>query len=144
MFRYRSIAGTHKHDIIERTQISLTSLSTLKKSIPVQPEAPQKSLRPRQTSIQRGESNSALTILLGSYFHLFQKNKRSKINFTKTIKADLDSPRQELSNGGLGIVIALMEFSWEFFCWLVLDVKSSFMLFGLTKGAWEAEILTSV
>ena len=29
------------------------------------------------------------------------------MNFTKIVKADLDSPRQELSNGGLGIVVTL-------------------------------------
>ena len=33
--------------------------------------------------------------------------KRSKINFTKIDQADLDSTRQELSNDGLGIVVAL-------------------------------------
>ena len=30
------------------------------------------------------------------------------MNFTKIVKADLDSPRRELSNGGLGIVVALL------------------------------------
>ena len=33
------------------------------------------------------------------------------MNFTKLVKADLDSPRQELSNGGLGFVTALAAFS---------------------------------
>ena len=32
------------------------------------------------------------------------------MNFTKSVKADLDSPRRELSNGGLGIVVALLAF----------------------------------
>ena len=30
------------------------------------------------------------------------------MNFTKIVKADLDPPRRELSNGCLGIVIALL------------------------------------
>ena len=34
--------------------------------------------------------------------------KRSKINFTKIVKACLNSPRQEFSNGGLGIVVVLL------------------------------------
>ena len=38
---------------------------------------------------------------------------RSKINFTKIDQADLDSPRRELSNGGLGIVAALLV------CWQI-------------------------
>ena len=37
--------------------------------------------------------------------------KRSKIYFTKIDQADLDSPRRELSNGVLGIVVALTVFS---------------------------------
>ena len=32
------------------------------------------------------------------------------MNFTKIVKADLDSSCRELSNGGLGIVIALTVF----------------------------------
>ena len=30
------------------------------------------------------------------------------MNFTKIVKADLDSPRRELSNGGLGIAVTLL------------------------------------
>ena len=30
------------------------------------------------------------------------------MNFTKIVKADLDFPRQELSHGGLGIVLTLL------------------------------------
>ena len=41
-------------------------------------------------------------------FSLVSKIKRSKINFTKIYQADLKSPRRELSNGGLGIVVALL------------------------------------
>ena len=33
------------------------------------------------------------------------------MDFTKIVKTDLDSSRQELSNGGLGFVIALPIFS---------------------------------
>ena len=33
------------------------------------------------------------------------------MNFRKIVKADLDFPRRELSNGGLGIVVAFMFFS---------------------------------
>ena len=32
------------------------------------------------------------------------------MNFTKIVKTYLDSPRRELSNGGLGIVVALLVF----------------------------------
>ena len=32
------------------------------------------------------------------------------MNFTKIVRADLDSPCQELSNDGLGIVVALTVF----------------------------------
>ena len=34
--------------------------------------------------------------------------KKPKMNFTKIIRAELDSVRQELSNGGLGIAVALL------------------------------------
>ena len=30
------------------------------------------------------------------------------MNFTKIVKADLDSPRRHLPNGGLGIVVTLL------------------------------------
>ena len=30
------------------------------------------------------------------------------MNFTKIVNADLDSPRRELSNGDLGIVVTLL------------------------------------
>ena len=44
-----------------------------------------------------------------------KKIKRSKITFTKLNQAGLDSPRQELFNGGLGIAVALPGFR-EFLC----------------------------
>ena len=47
------------------------------------------------------------------------------MNFTKTVKADLDSPRRELSHGGLGIVVTLLV-RWQiFFCVRLLGVQSS-------------------
>ena len=43
--------------------------------------------------------------------------KEVKVDLTKIVKADLDSPRPELSYGGLGIVVALSVFSAiEFLC----------------------------
>jgi len=54
-----------------------------------------------------------LTIFVLTIFGKLFWEKRSKINFTKIVKEDLDSPRQELSNGGLGIVVALL------FCWQI-------------------------
>ena len=36
--------------------------------------------------------------------------EKVKMDFTKIVRADLDSPRQELSNGGLEIVVALLFF----------------------------------
>ena len=62
-----------------------------KKSIRQQTEAPQKDLRPRQTSIRRDESNSALTIFSGqhleSYFENtgqndFYKNSQNRFGFS--------------------------------------------------------------
>ena len=41
--------------------------------------------------------------------------KRSKINYTKLYTAYMDSPPQEISNGGLGIVVTFMIFSGTFF-----------------------------
>ena len=36
------------------------------------------------------------TIFVGTLFSLVSKNKRSNINFTKIVYADLNSPRREL------------------------------------------------
>ena len=44
--------------------------------------------------------------LFGHDFEGYFEN-RSQMNFTKIEPADLNSPRQELSNGGLRIVVAL-------------------------------------
>ena len=49
-----------------------------------------------------------MTIFVGTLFSHVLKNKRSKMHPTKIVTADLDSPRRELSNGGLGIVVALL------------------------------------
>ena len=51
--------------------------------------------------------------------------KTSKIKFSKIVKADLNSPHRELSNGGLDILVALFVF-WELiFCASLLWVQSS-------------------
>ena len=47
------------------------------------------------------------------------------MNFTKIVKADLDSPRRELSNGGFEVVVALLVRSRTIFCVLIADSKSS-------------------
>ena len=48
------------------------------------------------------------------------------MNFTKIVKADLDSPRPKLSNGGLGIDVALTVFFQELiFRVFLLRVQSS-------------------
>ena len=52
------------------------------------------------------------------------------MNFTKINPADLNSPRQDLSNGGLGIVAALLVL-WQIdFCRLILDVQSRCVMGG--------------
>ena len=58
MNTYSNIASTRKHDIIKRTHISLTSLKP-KRSIHHRTKAPQKGLRPWQTSIRRDKSDSS-------------------------------------------------------------------------------------
>ena len=52
-------------------------------------------------------------------FSLVSKVKRPKINFTIIYHEDLDSPHQELSNGGLGVVVTLLV------CWQI-DVLSDY------------------
>ena len=47
------------------------------------------------------------------------------MNFTKIVKADLDSPRRELSDGGLGIVVALTFFRQLIFRVFLLGVQFS-------------------
>ena len=47
------------------------------------------------------------------------------MDFTKLVKAALDSPRQELSGCGLGFVVALTVFQEIIFCVLVLEKRSS-------------------
>ena len=41
------------------------------------------------------------------------------------VKAELGSPRRELSNGGLGIVVALLDCWQIFFVGLVVDAQSN-------------------
>ncbi len=52
--------------------------------------------------------DSAGSIFVGTIFSLVFKNNRSKNDHRKTDPKDLDSTRRELSNGGLGIVVALL------------------------------------
>ena len=66
-----------------------------------------------------------------SYFE-----KRSKINFTKIGQADLDFPRRELSNGGLGIVVALLLRWGIIFCVSISDALSSCNNFVSNYHAW--------
>ena len=47
------------------------------------------------------------------------------MNFTKIVSADLDFPRQKLSNGGLGIVVALSVFLAIDFLFVYAGVQSS-------------------
>ena len=56
----------------------------------------------------------------------------------KIYPADLDSPRRELSNGGLKSVVTLLV-RWYFFCRLVLDVQSSCMQTKKKKRATGAD-----
>ena len=50
--------------------------------------------------------------------------------FTKIVPADLDSPRRELSNAGLGIVVALLVRQGNDFHVFLLGVQSSCSNFG--------------
>ena len=59
-------------------------------------------------SIREGESKSAGSIFDGVIFSLVLKNERSKNDHRKIDPADLNYPRREFSNGGLGIVVALL------------------------------------
>ena len=69
---------------------------------------PQKGLRPQNKSIWWGESKSEWPIFAWAIFRKLFRKKRSKIKFTKIDQANLDSPRRELSNGSLGIVVAFL------------------------------------
>ena len=50
------------------------------------------------------------------------------MSFTKMVKRYFDSLRRELSNGGLGIVVAFLVFPEMDFYLLMLDVQSSCMV----------------
>ena len=76
----------------------------------MQTEAPQKGLRPPQTSIRRGESGSIWSIFVRTLFSHVSKSERPNMDFTNIDQEDLDSPRRELSNGGLGVVVTLTVF----------------------------------
>ena len=51
-------------------------------------------------------------IFVGMIFLLVSKNRRLKNDHRKIYHVDLDSPRRELSNGGLEIVVAL-QVRWQ-------------------------------
>ena len=108
----------HTKLLLERARVKLSSAcksallpGTNKKSICQQTEAPQKGLRPRQTSIWRGKSKSAGYMFVGAKFSLLLKIRGQKYH-SKIYPEDLDSPRQELSNGGLRIVVTLLN-RWQ-------------------------------
>ena len=96
-------------DNIERTQISLTSLPTLKINC-----------RTNQGTSEGSETSADeyLTRRIRFFFGYFcsnsvfpyLKNEISKMNFTKIVKADLNSPCRDLSNSGLRIVTVLSVF----------------------------------
>ena len=65
-------------------------------------------LSPPLESSRRGEFRSALSIFVKSIFDLlFFETSENRVP-TKIDKADLDSPRRELSNGGLESVVTLL------------------------------------
>ena len=73
----------------------------------VQNEAPQKDLRPRHKRLWRGEPKSALTIFVRTLLGKLSWKNEWKMGHTKIVRADLNSPRQELSVRGLGFVVSL-------------------------------------
>ena len=74
------------------------------------------------------------------------RKKRSEINFTKVAKADLDPPRQELSNGDLGIVVALSFSLQLIFCVFLLGSNPAVHIIVLSrkKPADEAQGLLAI
>ena len=80
----------HTKLLLERARVKLSSAcksallpGTNKKSICQQTEAPQKGLRPRQTSIQPGESKSAGYLFVGAMFPLVLKIGGQKMTTEK-------------------------------------------------------------
>ena len=58
-----------------------------------------------------------MAIFVGTLFSHVSKNKTATLDFTKIVTADLNFPRQELSNGGLGIVVTpLVCWQLDFSC----------------------------
>ena len=95
-----AITCTREHSITKHTHTSLTSLK-IKIIIYQQTDAPQKDLRPRHKSIQRGESNSAVTNFWTLYWKLSWKEV--KMDHTKIFIVDLDSPCWKLSASCRGL-----------------------------------------
>ena len=57
------------------------------------------------------------------------------MNHTKIVQADLDIPRRELCNGGLGIVVALLIFWQIFFAGSYWTSNPVVYIFVLCKGS---------
>ena len=98
----------HASTISSSSGISAWLPEMTKKIISVQTEAPQKGLRPWQTSIWRGKSKSTVPIFVSTLFGKFFWKKGSKMEHAKIGTAYLDSLHQDLPNAGLGVVVALL------------------------------------
>ena len=100
-----------EHDIIELTRISLKSSTNLNINLPLIQgtsegfETLELEYLTRRIQICRGY------FCWDPVFTCFKK-KTPQIHFTKTVTEDLNSPRRELSNGGLRIVVTLLV-CWE-------------------------------
>ena len=81
----------HEHDFIEHTQISLTSLNTLK----INSRTNRGTSEGSETSADEYSTRRIQICRVNFYYH------------RKKDPADLNSPRQELSNSGLRIVAQL-------------------------------------
>ena len=70
-------------------------------------------------------------------FLLVSKNKRPKNDHRKMCPKDLDSPRQELSNGGLGIVVTLLvRWQIDFFVYVSLIGKPTVWSLFVVSTNW--------
>ena len=88
-----AISCTHENLISEQTHASLTSLKTKKN--PQRNKAHQKDLRSRHKRVQRGESDSALSILFGHYLEkLFWKEVKNECTkICRQSRSGFSSPR---------------------------------------------------
>ena len=122
---YLTIAGTHEQDIIERTQISLTSLTNWKIDSPTN----QGTLEGPETSEQEYSMRQIQFCLVHFCSDIIWRGilKKVKMVQTKMYQADLNSTCRELSNGGLGILVALLVCRGTYFlvCGYLADRQSS-------------------